>query len=134
MHANIRIRTTRALHRLICVLLWLFPWSFLAIHSTLPSSTFLPPCPPASSSYPLAQTQGLYRVSGTKTRYVKLHADVLQKHKQPLLAEEDVTVVTSCLKYFLRQMSEPLLTRGLYTAFIDAVRGTNQGRHAHAQQ
>ena len=68
--------------------------------------------------------QGIYRVSGTKSRYVKLYTDVLQKHKQPSLVDEDITVVTSCLKHFLREMPDPLLTKHLYTDFINAVKGS----------
>ncbi|EGD73656.1 hypothetical protein PTSG_12302 [Salpingoeca rosetta] len=70
--------------------------------------------------------EGLYRVSGTKTRYIKMYTDALQKHRLPNLADEDVTVITSCLKYFLRQLPDPLLTRRLYPAFIDAVRAEDR--------
>ncbi|XP_015459098.3 GEM-interacting protein isoform X1 [Astyanax mexicanus] len=63
--------------------------------------------------------QGVYRVSGSKPRILKLcHAFETQKD-QVDLAEVSPHDVTSVLKYFFKELPEPLLTFDLYNDFIN---------------
>eukprot|EP00056_Hartaetosiga_gracilis_P006479 m.96976 g.96976 ORF g.96976 m.96976 type:complete len:806 (+) comp12480_c2_seq4:212-2629(+) len=65
--------------------------------------------------------EGLYRVSGQKTRYIRIYNDTLVKGKTFKLDMEDVAVLTSCLKHCFSQLEDSLLTQSSYNDFIDCV-------------
>jgi len=67
----------------------------------------------------MTQSQGLYRLSGVKSKYVKIVADSI-KGKQVDFAEEELVNITSALKHFFRELPEPLLTFEFHQQFVDA--------------
>ncbi|THG95694.1 hypothetical protein EW026_g6001 [Hermanssonia centrifuga] len=74
--------------------------------------------------------QGIYRVGGTVTKVAKLK-ERLDKDLDSinLDAEEwssDISIVTSVLKQWLRELPNPLLTHQLYDSFLDATRNDNE--------
>eukprot|EP00053_Salpingoeca_punica_P017449 m.168132 g.168132 ORF g.168132 m.168132 type:complete len:751 (-) comp17207_c0_seq4:196-2448(-) len=67
------------------------------------------------------EEQGVYRLSGQKTRILKMYTDVMKTRKF-VFDGEDPANVTSLLKHYLRELPEPLLTFGLHDTFIDATK------------
>lgn len=71
--------------------------------------------------------QGLYRVVGVSSKVSKLVSLMIDENSNDvdLSASEDwdVKTVTSALKLYLRSLSEPLMTYGLYKEFISLAKG-----------
>lgn len=64
---------------------------------------------------------GLYRVSGSEREYKDLKERFLKGRGIPNLSNvDDIHVVTGCLKLFLRDLKEPLLTYRLWNNFVNA--------------
>ncbi|WVO22533.1 uncharacterized protein IAS62_003863 [Cryptococcus decagattii] len=85
-------------------------------------------CTQAIEMYGL-ESVGVYRLSGTTSRVQALKA-ALDKDVDAvdILSEEwsaDINVVCGALKLWFRELPEPLLTYGLYNAFIEAARYDN---------
>ncbi|KAM9484884.1 rho GTPase-activating protein 6 isoform 1-T2 [Salvelinus alpinus] len=67
------------------------------------------------------QTIGIFRVGSSKKRVRQLREECDQGVEIQLDGEHSVHDVAALLKEFLRDMSDPLLTRELYTAFINTM-------------
>ncbi|XP_056145802.1 rho GTPase-activating protein 6 [Lampris incognitus] len=67
------------------------------------------------------QTVGIFRVGSSKKRVRQLREEFDQGMEVQLDAELSVHDVAALLKEFLRDMPDPLLTRELYTAFVNAM-------------
>ncbi|KAK5861072.1 hypothetical protein PBY51_022493 [Eleginops maclovinus] len=67
------------------------------------------------------QTVGIFRVGSSKKRVRQLRKEFDQGWEVHLGEEHSVHVVAALLKEFLRDMPDPLLTRELYTAFINTM-------------
>ncbi|KAM7380468.1 hypothetical protein PAMP_003761 [Pampus punctatissimus] len=67
------------------------------------------------------QTVGIFRVGSSKKRVRQLREEFDQGWEVHLDEEHSVHDVAALLKEFLRDMSDPLLTRELYTAFINTM-------------
>ncbi|KAM7407360.1 hypothetical protein PAMA_003198 [Pampus argenteus] len=67
------------------------------------------------------QTVGIFRVGSSKKRVRQLREEFDQGWEVRLDEEHSVHDVAALLKEFLRDMSDPLLTRELYTAFINTM-------------
>uniref|UniRef100_A0A673X6G4 Rho GTPase activating protein 6 n=1 Tax=Salmo trutta TaxID=8032 RepID=A0A673X6G4_SALTR len=67
------------------------------------------------------QTVGIFRVGSSKKRVRQLREECDQGVEMQLDEEHSVHEVAALLKEFLRDMSDPLLTRELYTAFINTM-------------
>ncbi|XP_034069378.1 rho GTPase-activating protein 6-like isoform X3 [Gymnodraco acuticeps] len=67
------------------------------------------------------QTVGIFRVGSSKKRVRQLRKEFDQGWEVRLDEEQSVHVVAALLKEFLRDMPDPLLTRELYTAFINTM-------------
>ncbi|XP_068560923.1 rho GTPase-activating protein 6-like isoform X1 [Cebidichthys violaceus] len=67
------------------------------------------------------QTVGIFRVGSSKKRVRQLRKDFDQGWEVHLDEEHSVHDVAALLKEFLRDMPDPLLTRELYTAFINTM-------------
>ncbi|OWZ38970.1 GTPase activating protein [Cryptococcus neoformans Tu259-1] len=85
-------------------------------------------CTQAIEMYGL-ESVGVYRLSGTTSRVQALKA-ALDKDVDAvdILSDEwsaDINVVCGALKLWFRELPEPLLTYGLYNAFIEAARYDN---------
>ena len=68
----------------------------------------------------LTAWQGLYRVSGSKTRIQSLFAAAFDKQKTPHLDEEDVETVTGLLKFGLQSLAEPLFTFDRFDGLVES--------------
>lgn len=84
----------------------------------------LSPCPkkhiitqPRSNTQPLSP-QGIYRVSGVKSRVEKLCQAFENGAHLVDLSDQHPNVIANVLKLYLRQLPEPLLTFRLYPEFI----------------
>ncbi|KAL5971263.1 Rac GTPase-activating protein 1 [Taenia solium] len=65
---------------------------------------------------------GIYRIPGAEKKVFELLDKFIHGRTTPSLAlVEDINVVCSCLKAFLRLLSEPLVTYALRPEFIEAV-------------
>ncbi|XP_068606368.1 GEM-interacting protein [Brachionichthys hirsutus] len=62
--------------------------------------------------------QGVYRVSGSKTRIQKLCQAFETQKEQVDLSDLSPHDITSILKHFFKELPEPLLTFDLYSSFI----------------
>ena len=51
----------------------------------------------------MAETEGLYRTGGVKSKVQLLLDTAIKKNKRPVLADEDYDTVTSSVKLFLRE-------------------------------
>ncbi|XP_070831881.1 rho GTPase-activating protein 6-like [Chaetodon trifascialis] len=67
------------------------------------------------------QTVGIFRVGSSKKRVRQLREEFDQGWEVQLDEEHSVHDVAALLKEFLRDMPDPLLTRELYTAFINTI-------------
>ncbi|XP_071389579.1 rho GTPase-activating protein 6-like isoform X1 [Centroberyx affinis] len=67
------------------------------------------------------QTVGIFRVGSSKKRVRQLREEFDQAVEVHLDEEHSVHDVAALLKEFLRDMPDPLLTRELYTAFINTM-------------
>ncbi|XP_040057268.2 rho GTPase-activating protein 6 isoform X2 [Gasterosteus aculeatus] len=67
------------------------------------------------------QTVGIFRVGSSKKRARQLRKDFDQGWEVHLDEDQSVHDVAALLKEFLRDMPDPLLTRELYTAFINTM-------------
>ncbi|XP_068428693.1 rho GTPase-activating protein 6-like [Clinocottus analis] len=67
------------------------------------------------------KTVGIFRVGSSKKRVRQLRKDFDQGWEVHLDEEHNVHDVAALLKEFLRDMPDPLLTRELYTAFINTM-------------
>ncbi|XP_022596297.1 rho GTPase-activating protein 6-like isoform X1 [Seriola dumerili] len=67
------------------------------------------------------QTVGIFRVGSSKKRVRQLREEFDQGWEVHLDEEHSVHDVAALLKEFLRDMPDPLLTRELYTAFINTM-------------
>uniref|UniRef100_A0A671TMP7 Rho GTPase activating protein 6 n=1 Tax=Sparus aurata TaxID=8175 RepID=A0A671TMP7_SPAAU len=67
------------------------------------------------------QTLGIFRVGSSKKRVRQLREEFDQGWEVHLDEEHSVHDVAALLKEFLRDMPDPLLTRELYTAFINTI-------------
>ncbi|XP_076602300.1 rho GTPase-activating protein 6 isoform X2 [Chaetodon auriga] len=67
------------------------------------------------------QTVGIFRVGSSKKRVRQLREEFDQGWEVQLDEEHSVHDVAALLKEFLRDMPDPLLTRELYTAFINII-------------
>ncbi|XP_041663778.1 rho GTPase-activating protein 6-like [Cheilinus undulatus] len=67
------------------------------------------------------QTVGIFRVGSSRKRVRQLREDFDQGWEIQLDEEHSVHDVAALLKEFLRDMPDPLLTRDLYTAFINTL-------------
>ncbi|XP_019945208.1 rho GTPase-activating protein 6-like isoform X2 [Paralichthys olivaceus] len=67
------------------------------------------------------QTVGIFRVGSSKKRVRQLREEFDQGWEVSLDEEHSVHDVAALLKEFLRDMPDPLLTRELYTAFINTL-------------
>ncbi|XP_040005395.1 rho GTPase-activating protein 6-like isoform X2 [Xiphias gladius] len=67
------------------------------------------------------QTVGIFRVGSSKKRVRQLREEFDQGWEVHLDEEHSVHDVAALLKEFLRDMPDPLLTRELYTAFINTL-------------
>ncbi|XP_070694495.1 rho GTPase-activating protein 6-like [Pempheris klunzingeri] len=67
------------------------------------------------------QTVGIFRVGSSKKRVRQLREEFDQGWEVYLDEEHSVHDVAALLKEFLRDMPDPLLTRELYTAFINTI-------------
>uniref|UniRef100_A0A8D3B477 Rho GTPase activating protein 6 n=1 Tax=Scophthalmus maximus TaxID=52904 RepID=A0A8D3B477_SCOMX len=67
------------------------------------------------------QTVGIFRVGSSKKRVRQLRGEFDQGWEVQLDEEHSVHDVAALLKEFLRDMPDPLLTRELYTAFINTM-------------
>ncbi|KAJ8004617.1 hypothetical protein DPEC_G00138140 [Dallia pectoralis] len=67
------------------------------------------------------QTVGIFRVGSSKKRVRQLRGEYDQGLEIQLDEEHSVHDVAALLKEFLRDMPDPLLTRELYTAFINTM-------------
>ncbi|KAK0145004.1 Rho GTPase-activating protein 6 [Merluccius polli] len=67
------------------------------------------------------QTVGIFRVGSSKKRVKQLREEFDQAGEVLLDEEQSVHDVAALLKEFLRDMPDPLLTRELYTAFINSM-------------
>ncbi|XP_028847440.1 rho GTPase-activating protein 6 isoform X2 [Denticeps clupeoides] len=67
------------------------------------------------------QTVGIFRVGSSKKRVRQLRDEFDQGLEVPLDEEHSVHDIAALLKEFLRDMPDPLLTRELYTAFINCM-------------
>ncbi|XP_032331534.1 rho GTPase-activating protein 6 [Camelus ferus] len=91
-----------------------------------PSGTLLP-APPLTQegSYTFQvvglQTVGIFRVGSSKKRVRQLREEFDRGVDVSLEEEHSVHDVAALLKEFLRDMPDPLLTRELYTAFINTL-------------
>lgn len=65
------------------------------------------------------QTVGIFRVGSSKKRVRQLREDFDQGWEVHLDEEHSVHDIAALLKEFLRDMPDPLLTRELYTAFVN---------------
>lgn len=64
---------------------------------------------------------GLYRLSGADRQVKELKEKFLRGKTVPLLSKvDDINVITSVLKDFLRNLKEPLLTFSLNRPFLEA--------------
>ncbi|KAI0690321.1 Rho GTPase activation protein [Cytidiella melzeri] len=74
--------------------------------------------------------QGVYRIGGTLVKVKELHEKLDRDLDAVNLdAEEwssDISVVTSVLKQWLRELPNPLMTHELHEAFLDAARNDNE--------
>ncbi|EPT01218.1 hypothetical protein FOMPIDRAFT_1145269 [Fomitopsis schrenkii] len=86
-------------------------------------------CCEAIEKYGL-KSQGIYRISGTTSKIVKLKERLDRDLDSVNLdADEwssDISNVTSVLKMWLRELPDPLLTSSLHNAFLDAARNDNE--------
>jgi hypothetical protein len=65
-------------------------------------------------------TEGLYRVSGNKTRVQKIYGSFKAGHGAAIpFKKTEVHAWTGMLKHYLREQAEPLLTYKLFDSFID---------------
>uniref|UniRef100_A0A4W6CMH7 Rho GTPase activating protein 6 n=1 Tax=Lates calcarifer TaxID=8187 RepID=A0A4W6CMH7_LATCA len=71
------------------------------------------------------QTVGIFRVGSSKKRVRQLREEFDQGWEVHLDEEHSVHDVAALLKEFLRDLPDPLLTRELYTAFINTMREEN---------
>ncbi|XP_020490123.1 rho GTPase-activating protein 6 [Labrus bergylta] len=67
------------------------------------------------------QTVGVFRVGSSKKRVRQLREEFDQGWEVQLGVEHSIHDVAALLKEFLRDMPDPLLTRDLYTAFINTL-------------
>uniref|UniRef100_A0A672JQ59 Rho GTPase activating protein 6 n=1 Tax=Salarias fasciatus TaxID=181472 RepID=A0A672JQ59_SALFA len=67
------------------------------------------------------QTVGIFRVGSSKKRVRQLREEFDQGWEVQMDEEHSVHDVAALLKEFLRDMPDPLLTRELYTAFINTI-------------
>ncbi|XP_068185532.1 rho GTPase-activating protein 6-like isoform X2 [Antennarius striatus] len=67
------------------------------------------------------QTVGIFRVGSSKKRVQQLRKEFDQGWEVQLDEEHSVHDVAALLKEFLRDMPDPLLTRELYTAFVNTM-------------
>ncbi|CAN9497703.1 unnamed protein product [Ophioblennius macclurei] len=67
------------------------------------------------------QTVGIFRVGSSKKRVRQLREEFDQGWEVQIDEEHSVHDVAALLKEFLRDMPDPLLTRELYTAFINTI-------------
>lgn len=74
---------------------------------------------------------GIYRVSGNKAAYTALKDQVNRGLDEVTLADpkwDDVNVVASLLKLFIRELPDGLLPGDMYQLFIDADRDAGRAR------
>lgn len=75
----------------------------------------------AALFYLFSPKVGLYRVSGHERLVKELKEKLVRGKTLPQLSKvEDINVITGVLKYFLRNLPEPLLTFHLNKAFMEA--------------
>lgn len=75
----------------------------------------------------LIQT-GIYRVPGAEKRVLELLDKFFYSKATPSLALiDDINVVCSCLKSFLRMLSEPLVTFAMRPGFLEAAQLAEKG-------
>ena len=67
------------------------------------------------------QTEGLFRLSGSESR-LQLLKQQCAEERPVVLAGEDVHIVAGLLKWFLRQLPEPLLSFELYEPLVAAAK------------
>lgn len=75
------------------------------------------------------QSMGIYRLSGTTSKVQKLKGQFdLDWNAVDLMNDEainDINIIAACLKLWLRELPEPLLTYELYQGFIDSAKIEN---------
>lgn len=75
------------------------------------------------------QSMGIYRLSGTTSKVQRLKAKFDQDwNAVDLMNDEainDINIIAACLKLWLRELPEPLLTHELYQGFIDSAKIEN---------
>ena len=66
----------------------------------------------------LAPLQGLYRLSGVKSKVDQLSEDFDANPAAVDLTEQHPNVITNVLKNYLRSLPDPILTNRLYNQFV----------------
>ncbi|XP_064165904.1 rho GTPase-activating protein 6-like isoform X2 [Anguilla rostrata] len=79
------------------------------------------------------QTVGIFRVGSSKKRVRQLREEFDRGVDVPLDEEHSVHDVAALLKEFLRDMPDPLLTKELYTAFINTMMLDHEEQQASIQ-
>lgn len=83
------------------------------------------------SSDDLLSSEGLYRKSGSQTKIIQLEGGFEKISPQDLdgarklVEEQDVHLVASVLKRYLRKLPDPVLTYDYYEQFMDLVKDNN---------
>ncbi|XP_034549819.1 rho GTPase-activating protein 6-like isoform X2 [Notolabrus celidotus] len=79
------------------------------------------------------QTVGIFRIGSSRKRVRQLREEFDQGWEVQLDEEHSVHDVAALLKEFLRDMPDPLLTRDLYTAFINTILLDNSDQESAIQ-
>ncbi|XP_049819173.1 rac GTPase-activating protein 1 [Aethina tumida] len=69
---------------------------------------------------------GLYRIPGSERDVKMLKERFLKGKSAPILNQLDIHVVCGALKDFLRSLSEPIVTFGLWKTFVSAIASPNR--------
>lgn len=74
------------------------------------------------------KTDGIYRVSGNLSQVQKLRFQINQDNYNAVWKEEDIHILTSLFKMFLREMKQPLISSDLFDTLIASVNIDNYQR------
>ena len=74
------------------------------------------------------KTDGIYRVSGNLSQVQKLRFQINQDNYTGIWKEEDIHILTSLFKMFLREMKEPLISYPLFDTLIASMNIDNYQR------